>query len=67
MPNQTFKIQGMHCESCKKIIERRISKIQGVISGQVDLTTEILTLEAESEIKAAEIQEVLKDTEYKVT
>lgn len=45
MPSQTFKISGMHCPSCKILIEDVCSEIPGVHSMQVDSQTGVAVVE----------------------
>ncbi len=40
MSNQTLKVKGMHCASCSAIITKKISKIAGVDSINVNFATE---------------------------
>ncbi|MBP6931565.1 MAG: cation-translocating P-type ATPase, partial [Candidatus Pacebacteria bacterium] len=40
MSNQTLKVKGMHCASCSAIITKKISKIDGVDSINVNFATE---------------------------
>lgn len=40
MSNQTLKVKGMHCASCSAIITKKISKIDGVDSVNVNFATE---------------------------
>lgn len=40
----TFTVQGMHCASCKHLIEDISSEIPGVESASLDENSKILTL-----------------------
>ena len=40
MVNKTYRITGMHCASCSARVERVLSRLDGVESCQVNLTTE---------------------------
>ena len=40
MIKQTLKIKGMHCVSCASIIEKKISKLEGIESVNVNFATE---------------------------
>src|ERR1035437_9080799 len=37
---QTYRIRGMHCASCASIIEKSLSKVDGVDSVEVNIGTE---------------------------
>jgi len=36
MPKQTFKVKGMHCPSCEKLLQMDIGDIPGVKSVKAD-------------------------------
>ncbi|MFA9289322.1 MAG: heavy metal translocating P-type ATPase [Weeksellaceae bacterium] len=40
METKTFAVKGMHCASCSSIIKRKIGKLQGVESCEVNYATE---------------------------
>ncbi|MCL5094330.1 MAG: heavy-metal-associated domain-containing protein [Patescibacteria group bacterium] len=65
MSELNLKIDGITCPACVKLIERRISKIGGVNSVDVNLGGEA-TINSDQEIDLEEIKEVLSDTDYKV-
>ncbi|QQS60099.1 cadmium-translocating P-type ATPase [Candidatus Falkowbacteria bacterium] len=56
MINKTVKIKGMHCASCASIITKKISKLQGVDSINVNFATENATLAFDE--KAVSIQQM---------
>ena len=41
---KTFPIKGMHCASCVRVLERALSKVEGVKSATVNLATEKATV-----------------------
>lgn len=45
----TIKVNGMHCENCKKAVEDTVKKIPGVKSATVDLDKKELHWEEEDE------------------
>jgi Cu2+-exporting ATPase/Cu+-exporting ATPase len=47
MSKQIFKIKGMHCASCANIIERTLSKVEGVKSVSVNYGTEAAMVDFE--------------------
>lgn len=46
----TFKIVGMSCSACASRIERIVNKLDGVLQGTVNFTTEKLTLTLDADI-----------------
>ncbi|MCA9308106.1 cation transporter, partial [candidate division WWE3 bacterium] len=45
MNKETYSIIGMHCASCKALIERTLNKTEGIKSAQINYGAEKLTLE----------------------
>ncbi len=43
----TIKVNGMHCENCKKTVEKAVSAIPGVKSAKVNLDRKELEYEEE--------------------
>lgn len=66
MITQTIKLSGLTCPACKKVTEKRIGSLSGVIKVDVTLDSGDATINAEKEITASEINEILKDTPYQV-
>lgn len=44
MNSHTYKVQGMHCASCVSLIQNKVSKVAGVESVSVGLSTEKATV-----------------------
>ncbi len=44
MTSHTYKVQGMHCASCVSLIQNKVSKVDGVESVSVGLSTEKATV-----------------------
>ncbi|MBI4129759.1 cation transporter, partial [Candidatus Roizmanbacteria bacterium] len=63
---QPFTIKGMHCESCVRVITRKLNKLTDVTHVAVSLEDGVATVTAGREIGAWEIADALKDTEYVV-
>lgn len=62
---KTLKIQGMTCASCSKAVERTCKKLNGVITANVNLATEKLTVEFESDkIRLSEIKKAIEKAGY---
>lgn len=66
MQTKTFRLSGLTCPSCKKLTERKIAGILGVIGVSVNLETGETLIESERDIQLAEIKDVLNDTHYQV-
>lgn len=45
----TLKVDGMHCENCKKTVEDAVKAIPGIKSAKVDLDKKELEYEHEDE------------------
>lgn len=63
---QTFKLSGLTCPACKKLIEKRVGAISGVNRIEVNATSGEAVVESDRDIQLLEIKEVLKDTPYQV-
>ena len=64
--NRIFKLSGLTCPACKKIIEKRVYTIPGVTGAIVNLKQQEVTVDANRNIDVLEIKEVLADTQYQV-
>lgn len=62
----SYTIEGMTCPACAKLIEKRIGKIEGIHSVEVNPKGNA-TLCAGREISIGEISDVLSDTDYKIS
>lgn len=62
----TFQLSGLHCESCKKITEKRMSKLPGFIEVNTNINTGVLTLISEQPISKEEVANMLVATDYQV-
>ncbi|MCL5784194.1 MAG: heavy metal translocating P-type ATPase [Patescibacteria group bacterium] len=72
---KTFPIKGMHCASCVRVIEKALSRVEGVSAATVNLAMEKASVEYDSDKVAdqdlasavanvgykAELEEVVKD------
>ena len=57
---KVLKIENLDCANCAAKLERRISKIDGVIKANVNFIGERLTLEADDERFDAVLQETIR-------
>ncbi len=62
---QTFKIKGMHCASCASIIEKKLGKIEGIESAEVNYGTESTKVVFDSEkVNPELLSETIKPLGY---
>ncbi|MFH1399156.1 MAG: sulfite exporter TauE/SafE family protein [Candidatus Woesearchaeota archaeon] len=61
METTKFKIEGMHCTSCEKLIEDTVQKMEGVSSVKVDYTQE--TAEVTFDKSKTNLKRILKAVE----
>ncbi len=66
MNKQLFTIKGTHCPACKKLIEKRLNRINGVSSVEVDFTNGQTVICCNNKLSAVDLQSALEGTEYKV-
>lgn len=64
MEKITLKIDGMHCEGCKKRIENSLNAKENIKSVKVDLENKKATIEYEN-ITKEEIEEYIDDIGFK--
>lgn len=62
----TFQLSGLHCESCKKISEKRVKKIKGVTEATTNVETGNLTVSGNRSIAKEEVIKALEGTDYQV-
>ncbi len=55
-----FTIKGMSCSACSSSVERVVRKLDGIISADVSLTQELLTVESERDLSENIIKAVKK-------
>lgn len=60
-----FKVLGMHCGACQKVIERKLMKIKGTVKINVELNGEVI-ITANRSINTDEIKLALEGTGYQV-
>ncbi|MEK7550947.1 MAG: heavy metal translocating P-type ATPase [Patescibacteria group bacterium] len=63
---KSFPIVGMHCASCAKLIERKLSSIPGIISCAVNYGSEQATVEMEMGVRDRDISEAVEGAGYKI-
>ncbi|XBD42186.1 heavy metal translocating P-type ATPase [Acinetobacter thermotolerans] len=62
----TVQIEGMSCASCVARVEKALKKIEGVVSANVNLSTEKASISAERMIPYAEIFQKIERTGFSV-
>ena len=63
--NKTFPVVGMHCASCAKLIERKLSKLSGVREAQVNYGSESASLNCSLDVKDEDIGKAVAEAGYK--
>ncbi len=65
MSSDIFHLSGLTCGACQKLIQKRISRINGVLDVQVDADGKTI-IGSERQIKIDEVEKALEDTKYKI-
>lgn len=60
----TFTLKGLHCEACKKLIEKRLGAIAGVTNVEVNPISGLTKIIADKIIEKSEITKALVGTKY---
>lgn len=66
MFSKTFTLSGLTCPACKKISEKRLSTIPGIMRVEVNLDSGAAVIEAERKINSDEIRSALQNTSYQL-
>lgn len=61
-----LKIEGMMCQHCQKHVNDALSKMEGVVSVDVNLEAKTATVEADREISREEFKKVIAEAGYEV-
>jgi len=59
-------IEGMHCENCKRAVERRLDRFEGVVSA-VDLRKKIATVTYDRPVDPQQLRLAVAMLDYTVT
>ncbi len=62
---QAFKVSGMHCPSCEKVLQMDIGKLSGVKSVKADFRTGMVEVEGEG-VDPAAVKKAIAQNGYKV-
>ncbi|MFW5879528.1 MAG: sulfite exporter TauE/SafE family protein, partial [bacterium] len=60
----TYCVSGMHCPSCEMLIQRKVSKLQGVTSAKINTSTEEIKILGKRHVLEEELNELFAGTEY---
>ena len=61
-----LKIEGMMCQHCQKHVNDALSKMEGVVSVDVNLEAKTATVEADREISREEFKKVIEEAGYEL-
>ncbi len=64
MAKQSFKVSGMHCSSCEKLVGMEVGAIKGVKSVRANAAKGIV--EVEGNFEPAEVKKAIVGCGYKV-
>lgn len=59
-----FRLGGLTCEACVKLVAKRLQKITGVTNVIIDLTSGKSSVISKTELSLNEIRQSLAETEY---
>lgn len=62
---RSFPVVGMHCASCAKLIERKLSRTPGVVSASVNYGSEMATVEVGNNVNDTELSKAVESAGYK--
>ncbi|MFH2019768.1 MAG: heavy metal-associated domain-containing protein, partial [bacterium] len=63
---QTYSVAGMHCASCASIIKRKLTKLPGVTSAEVNLATETAEVNFSKNINVATLNKEISPLGYTI-
>ena len=66
MHNSQFKLTGLTCDACLRLVRKRLGKIADIQGIQVDLTGAV-SIEAGRDVSRSEIETALAGTPYSLT
>lgn len=66
MTRKNYSIVGMHCASCAKLIERKLSKVDGIKSASVNYANETASVELIKNVSDNTIEKAVISAGYKV-
>ena len=63
---KTFDVKGMHCASCVRVIERSLSKVEGVHEANVNLATNKATVSYNNNVSEHSLNAAVKKAGYEL-
>jgi sulfite exporter TauE/SafE/copper chaperone CopZ len=63
---KTVNVEGMHCSSCKAIVEDAVKHVKGVKSAKVDLNSHTLEMDYKDEATLQEVERKLEEKGYSI-
>lgn len=67
MIKTNYKVQGMTCTACAKLVSLRIKKIIGVMAVEVDHLCGKMTISSSRNLKVEEISAALASTDFSLS
>ncbi len=61
---RSFPIVGMHCASCAKLIERKLSKTPGVLNASVNYASESASIESDPSVTDEQLAKSVEEAGY---
>ncbi len=61
---KTFAVEGMHCASCVRVIERKLKKVEGVTDAKVNLATNKATVRYKDHVSEHSLAAAVKTGGY---
>lgn len=65
MYSYQYQLEGLNCQACQKIIQKKVGNIKGVKELSIELDGK-LQVTSERELDKSEVINSLKDTDYKI-
>jgi len=66
MFKKNIYVKGMHCASCKKILNQELAKIEGISMSKIDLKNNMVSIFSKEEISDKVIEHAIESAGYKV-
>lgn len=67
MTKKSFPIVGMHCASCARLIEKKLTRVTGVVSANVNYGSEVATVEYDdTSTNEEKLVDAVKETGYQL-
>lgn len=63
---KTVQIQGMHCQACELLLERKLKQVPGIQNVYASLSTQSVTIDSKDSVTKADILKALDGTGYSI-